>query len=353
MKFARKADHIDICLNKDVNTSRNYWDDVQLLHKAMPEIDMGAIDTSVELFGKELKAPIVISAITGGFEGAEKINRNLAKAAAEVGVGMGVGSQRPALEHAELASSYEVVKEFDVPLVIGNVGAPQLVEQKKRHAFGMEDCQRAMEMVGADVLAIHLNFLQEIVQPEGDTNAAGCLDAMGKVARQMPVLAKETGAGLSRDMAQELRLKGVKGFDVGGMGGTSFSAVEYHRAMGMNDEMLSRLGKTFWDWGIPTPVSILEAEVGLPVIATGGLNTGLDAAKAISLGANAAGYARKFLCPAMESSEAVVKELNMIIAELKAAMFLTGSSSIQGLQETPVIVTGHLSEWFNAMEPEG
>jgi isopentenyl-diphosphate delta-isomerase len=353
MKFARKADHIDICLNKDVNTSRNYWDDVQLLHKAMPEIDMGAIDTSVELFGKELKAPIVISAITGGFEGAEKINRNLAKAAAEVGVGMGVGSQRPALEHAELASSYEVVKEFDVPLVIGNVGAPQLVEQKKRHAFGIEDCKRAMEMVGADILAIHLNFLQEIVQPEGDTNAAGCLDAMGKVARQMPVLAKETGAGLSRDMAQELRLKGVKGFDVGGMGGTSFSAVEYHRAMGMNDETLSRLGKTFWDWGIPTPVSILEAEVGLPVIATGGLNTGLDAAKAISLGANAAGYARKFLCPAMESSEAVVKELNMIIAELKAAMFLTGSSSIQGLQETPVIVTGHLSEWFNAMEPEG
>jgi isopentenyl-diphosphate delta-isomerase len=266
---------------------------------------------------------------------------------------MGVGSQRPALEHPELASSYEVVKEFDVPLVIGNVGAPQLVEQSKRHAFGIEDCKRAMEMIDADILAIHLNFLQEIVQLEGDTNAAGCIDAIGKVAKALPVLAKETGAGLSRDMAQELRLKGVKGFDVGGMGGTSFSAVEYHRAMGKNDELLTRLGKTFWDWGIPTPVSILDADVGLPIIATGGLNTGLDAAKAISLGANAGGFARKLLCPAMESPEAVVKELKMIIAELKAAMFLTGSSSIQGLQDTPVIVTGHLSEWLNAMEPEG
>jgi isopentenyl-diphosphate delta-isomerase len=169
----------------------------------------------------------------------------------------------------------------------------------------------------------------------------------------MPVLAKETGAGISRDAAQELRLKGVKGIDVGGLGGTSFSAVEYHRAVGRNEETLSRLGKTFWNWGIPTPVSILEADVGLPVIATGGLNTGLDVAKSISLGAAAGGLSRKMLRPAMESAEAVAKELEMIIAELKAAMFLVGAANVQALQNTPVIATGNLSEWLNAMEPEG
>jgi isopentenyl-diphosphate delta-isomerase len=244
------------------------------------------------------------------------------------------------------------VKEFKVPLVIGNVGVPQLVQQKKRGAFSIEDCKRAMEMIGADILAIHMNFLQEIVQPEGDTNAAGCIDAIGKVAKQMPVLAKETGAGISREMAQGLRLKGVAGFDVGGLGGTSFSAVEYHRAVGRNEETLSRLGETFWNWGIPTPVSILEADVGLPVIATGGLCNGLYVAKAISLGASAGGISRKLLAPAMESPEAVVKELKMIIAELRAAMFLTGAASVQELQAIQVVVTGHLSEWLNAMEPE-
>ncbi len=355
MKFARKADHIEICLNKDVNASRRYWDDVQMLHRALPELDMESIDLSVELFGRKLAAPIIISAITGGFEGAEKINRNLAEAAAKVGVGMGVGSQRPALEHPELRPSYEVVKEFKVPLVIGNVGAPQLVRQSKRPAFGMEDCGAAMKMVNADILAIHMNFLQEIVQPEGDTNAAGCLEAIGAVAKQMPVLAKETGAGLTAELAHELRVRGVKGIDVGGLGGTSFSAVEHHRAMNRNEEALSRLGETFWNWGIPTPISIIEADVGLPVIATGGLCTGLDAAKAISLGASAAGFSRKMLAPATESAEAVERELGMIIKELKAAMFLTGARNVEGLQTVPYIVTGHLSEWMNALyweEPE-
>lgn len=355
MKFERKADHIDICLNRNVNAAVRYWDDVQMLHKALPEIDMDSLDLSVELFGKKLTAPIVISAITGGFEGAEKINRNLAQAAAAVGVGMGVGSQRPALEHPELAPSYEAVKDYKVPLVIGNVGAPQLVGQKKRRAFDAEDCKRAMKMVNADILAVHMNFLQEIVQPEGDTNAAGCMESIGTIAKQMPVLAKETGAGITADIAHELRMKGVKGIDVGGLGGTSFSAVEHHRAVGRKEQTLSRLGETFWNWGIPTPVSIVEADVGIPIIATGGLMTGLDAAKAISLGASAAGFSRKMLAPAAESADAVEKELRMIIAELKAAMFLTGARNAEELQAVPYVVTGHLSEWMNAMyweEPE-
>jgi len=353
MAFERKADHIEICRNRDVHSDENYWNDVRLLHRALPEMDMDEIDCSVELFGKELAAPIVISAITGGFEGAEKINRNLAEGAARAGVGMGVGSQRRAIEHPELASSYECIKDYDVPLVIGNVGAPQLIQQNKHQPIGIEGCRNAMEMIDADILAIHMNYLQEIVQPEGDTNAAGCLDAIGDIARELPMLAKETGAGISRDTAQDLRIKGVKGFDVGGAGGTSFAAVEYHRAMDRGEEMLARLGKTFWNWGIPTPLSILEADVGLPIIATGGLNTGLDAARAVALGASAGGYARKMLAPAMDSADAVEKELEMLIAEFRAAMFLLGAGNIEALQNAPVIVTGILSEWLNAMEPEG
>jgi len=353
MAYERKADHIDICLNREVNADHNHWGSVHMLHKALPEIDMNKIDTSVELFGKELAAPIVISAITGGFEGAEEINRNLAEAAARAGVGLGVGSQRPAVEDPELASSYECITDYDVPLVIGNVGAPQLIRQENRQAFGIDGCRNAMKMIKADILAIHLNYLQEIVQPEGDTKAKGCLDAIGAIAQELPVIAKETGAGLSRDVAQDLRVKGVKGFDVGGMGGTSFAAVEYHRANAKGDERLARLGDTFWNWGIPTPLSILEADIGLPIIATGGLNTGLDTARAIALGATAGGYSRKMLEPAMKSADAVEKELEMLVAELKAAMFLVGAWDVESLQNAPVIVTGHLSEWLNAMEPEG
>lgn len=351
MKFDRKMDHIDICLKESVKAHRNYWEDVHIVHNALPEIDMGDIDASITLFGKKLAAPIIISAITGGFDGAGKINKNLAQAAARVGVGLGVGSQRPALADKKLAPSYEVVKDFDVPLVIGNVGAPQLVVQKDGKAFGAEECERAVEMVGADILAVHMNYLQEIVQPEGDLNAKRCLSAIGQIAKQMPVLAKETGAGLSRAVAQQLTKASVAGLDVGGLGGTSFAAVEYYRAKAGGDETLARMGETFWDWGIPTPVSIVAADVGLPIIATGGLCNGLDVARAITLGASAGGLAGHILAAATESTEAVEKELNMIIAELRGAMFLCGVSNVEELMDVPVVVTGLTADWLSAMEP--
>ena len=353
MVYERKTDHIDICLNEDVLATHNYWDDVHLVHKALPEVDMDAIDTSIELFGKDLKAPIVISAITGGFDGAESINRNLAIGASKVGVGLGLGSQRPAIEDPGLSKSYEVVKEHDVPLVIANLGAPQLIEQKERKTFGIDDGKRAMEMVGGDVLAIHMNFLQEIVQPEGETKAKGCLDAIGNFARAMPVLAKETGAGISQEMARSLLERSVAGLDVGGLGGTSFAAVEYHRAASRDESIRSRLGKTFWSWGIPTPVSVIVADVGLPIISTGGLRSGLDIARAISLGASAGGLAGHMLSAATESAEAVEKELRMLVAELKGAMFLVGASNIPELRETEVMVLGEAADWLNALVPEG
>ena len=351
MGFGRKVEHIDICLNEDVNASNNYWDDVQIVHNALPEIDLGNIDCSIDIFGKRLAAPIIISAITGGFEGAEMINKNLAQAAAKLGVGLGLGSQRPALADASLAPSYEVVKEFEVPLVLANMGAPQLVSQKDKSAFGIDECKRAMEMVNADVLAIHMNYLQEIVQPEGDLNASGCLDAIGNIAKEMPVIAKETGAGLSRNVAQELAKRNVIGFDVGGMGGTSFAAVEYHRAKKSGEDTLARLGETFWDWGIPTPVSVVMADVGLPMIATGGLRSGLDVARSISIGANAGGLAGKMLAAAKESAGAVEKEIEVLIAELKGAMFLSGCADVKALMDTPVVVTGLTADWLSAVEP--
>jgi isopentenyl-diphosphate delta-isomerase len=351
MGFERKSDHIDICLNKEVNANYNYWDDVHLIHNALPEVNLNDIDTSITLFGKKLAAPIVISAITGGFEGAGEINRNLAHGTSKVGIGLGLGSQRPGIVDETQSQSYGVVKDFDVPLVIANLGAPQFVRQKDHEPFTLDDCRRAMEMVGGDVLAIHMNFLQEIVQPEGDANAKGCTDAIGRVAKELPVIAKETGAGISRTAALALMDKGVAGLDVGGLGGTSFAAVEFHRAEERKEEVRSRLGKTFWDWGIPCPVSVIVADVGLPMIATGGLRTGLDVARAISMGAETGGLARCVLAAATESPEAVEKELRVIIEELKGAMFLVGASDMRELKDAPVVVTGESADWLNAMEP--
>jgi isopentenyl-diphosphate delta-isomerase len=353
MGYERKSEHIDICLNENVRARHNYWDDVHLVHNALPELDMEAIDTSVELFGKELTAPIVISAITGGFDAAVEINRNLAKGTAAVGVGLGLGSQRPAIENPDLSESYEVVKEYEVPLVIANVGAPQLVNQRGKGIIGVEECKRALDMVDGDILAIHLNFLQEIVQPEGEVKATGCLDALGKVAKQMPVLAKETGAGMSHKVALALSEQGVAGLDVGGLGGTSFAAVEFHRAKSRDETLRSRLGQTFWDWGIPTPVSVIVADVGLPMIATGGLRTGLDVAKAVSLGASVGGLAGRMLASATESAEAVSNELQTLVAELKSAMFLVGASNMEELMDVPVVVLGETADWLNALVPEG
>lgn len=351
MGAERKMDHIEICMKDDVCAKRNYWDDVKIIHKALPEVSLDKIDTSVTLFGKKLAAPIIISAMTGGCHDAEKINRNLAYGAAKVGVGLGVGSQRPALENQKFAKSYEVVKEFEVPLIIGNVGVPQLVAQKGRKTFTLEDCKRAIDMIDADVLAIHMNFLQEIVQPEGETNAEGCLNAIGKIADKLPVIAKETGAGISEEVAHSLMQKGVIGLDVGGLGGTSFAAVEYHRAKKRGLEPLARLGKTFWDWGIPTPVSVIIADIGLPIISTGGLRNGLDVARSISLGASAGGLARDLLAAATVGPEEVEKELRMLVTELKAAMFLAGASDVKTLKDAAVVITGETADWLNAMEP--
>lgn len=348
----RKSDHVDICLRDDIVSTTNWWDDVQLVHSAVPEVDLETVDTRTELFGKAIGAPIMIASMTGGHSHAHEINDNLAAAAAELQIPMGVGSQRPALEHPEHAASFESLKDHDVPLVIANIGAPQLIDQVSGRALQVDDIRRAVDMIEADMVAVHLNFLQEVAQPEGDTRSAGVLEAIAELAAELPVIAKETGAGISNSVAVELLEAGVVGIDVGGAGGTSFAAVEAVRADERGMDARARVGWTFKDWGIPTPVSVIECQVGIPVIATGGVRTGLDAARALVLGASAVGIARAVLPAALQGRREARQALDVIVEELRAAMFLTGAATVPDLQVQEFILSDRLLAWLARFEQE-
>lgn len=336
----RKRDHIQISLEEDISAHHNSWDDVKLIHHALPEINADEINTSTTLFGKKLNAPLIIAGMTGGYSDGKKINENLAAAAEKFQLGMGVGSQRAALENPRLESTYSVIKDYDIPLKIANIGASQIVLWEKQKI--LEYAKTMVDMINADVLAVCLNFLQEIVQPEGQAQAKGCLDTIRMLAQAFnkPVIIKESGAGISAQTAKMLYKTKIAGIDVGGSGGTSFSAVEYYRAQMKNDMKNMRLGKTFWDWGIPTPTSLMQVGHAtnwkLPLIATGGIRNGLDAAKALVLHANAAGIAHALLKPATLDKNATIFELDVIVKELQTTMFLVGADSIEKLTCTEV-----------------
>lgn len=347
-----KRAHIEIVSSRMAEMGGAGWGDIRLVHASLPEIDIADIVLSTTLFGKRLKAPILISGMTGGCEDGGKINETLARAAAECGVAMGVGSQRAALEDPKLERTFSVVKDYGVPLVFGNIGAPQLIDQGPgaKPPLRLEDCRRAMEMVGATVLSLHLNYLQECAKVEGDGRAKGVLDAVSRIAAAVPLVAKETGAGMSAVTARRLVKAGVKGLDVGGAGGTSFSAVEYHRAAKVKAALKMRVGRTFFTWGIPTPVSVAWARAaapGVPVIASGGLRSGLDAAKALALGADAAGFAAPFLHAARKGVKAVAELVEGIEAELRTACFLTGTNSPARLADAHRVITGEVREWLD------
>jgi isopentenyl-diphosphate Delta-isomerase len=345
----RKAEHVKVVLGQEVEGRYRYWSDIQIIHNALPEVDFDEIDSSVAFLGKTLRAPLVITGMTGGFPDAAKINGNLARAAAEVGIAMGVGSERAAILKGQFPESYACVAKYPVPLKFANIGAPQIIPQTPgEHVIGLAEAKSAMELIGADALAIHLNFLQEMVQPEGDRRAKGCLEQIGSLAAQVPVLVKETGAGISHEVAERLRERGVKAFDVSGTGGTSFAAVEHYRAVAQGAELQARVGKTFWDWGIPSPVSVRElVPIGLPVIASGGIRSGLDVARAIVLGATAAGTAGGVLKAASTGYEETKRELEQIVHEFKVAMFLTGSRTVDEMRRAPYVVTGETRLWLN------
>jgi isopentenyl-diphosphate delta-isomerase len=349
--WKRKAEQVDICINKNVNATYNYWDDIQFVHQALPELNLDEIDLATTLFNKKLNAPIIISAMTGGYPGAEKINKRLAQLAEEHQIGLGIGSQRGVFDTPRITETYTVIRSYDIPLVIGNIGAPQLIDQKSGDRVKIEDIKKMQAMIDADLIAIHLNYLQEVVQVEGDTRAKGCFDAIKTIAEEVPIIVKETGAGISRAIAEKLVQTHIKGIDVGGMSGTSFAAVEFYRAELQNVELNKRLGKTFWDWGIPTPVAVIETrDLPIPIIATGGIRSGLDAARALALGASATGIARLLLSPATVSYEHLSELLTSIEMELKCAMFLVGAPTITELRNKKMVIMGKTAEWLDALK---
>ncbi|HWQ44896.1 MAG TPA: type 2 isopentenyl-diphosphate Delta-isomerase [Methanosarcina barkeri] len=341
----RKIEHLKLCAESPVE-SRNVsagFEDVTLVHRALPELNMDKLDLSVDLLGKRLKAPFLIASITGGHPDTISVNSALAAAAEELGVGIGVGSQRAAIDDPAQEESFKVVREkAPNAFVYGNVGAAQIRE------YGIDGVEKLVEMIDADALAIHLNFLQEAIQPEGDRDATGCLDMIREICSVLdtPVIIKETGAGISREDALLLQKAGVSAIDVGGAGGTSWAGVEVYRARESGDSASENLGELFWDFGIPTVASIIESRVSLPIIATGGVRTGLDIAKSIALGANAASAALPFVGPALEGKKSVVSVLSRMLDEFRVAMFLCGCANIQDLRNAPLVVTGWTLEYL-------
>jgi isopentenyl-diphosphate delta-isomerase len=350
----RKADHLRLSATSDVEALGGPgWDDITLVHQALPEIDQSAIDLSVSFLTRPLRAPLLIAGMTGGHRTAHEVNAVLARAAQRHGLAMGVGSQRAALRRDDLAYTYTVVRDqAPSAVLIANVGAPQLIDQDHAPALTRPEVLAAIEMIRADALAVHLNFLQESVQPEGERRAAGCSEAIRDVASfvGVPVVAKETGAGMSRETACMLRELGVRALDVGGVGGTSFAAVEGLRASAQGAAGSERLGELLRDWGIPTPVSVVGAQAaGLPVVATGGVRTGVDAAKALALGATLVGVARPLLQAALQGDDAVDAWIAQFALELRTVMFLTGSSDLPSLRARPRVIRGATREWLEQL----
>jgi isopentenyl-diphosphate Delta-isomerase len=347
----RKAEHVSAALQHDVSVRQAAsWADVRLVHQALPEVDLDAIDLSVEFLGRRLAYPIAVSALTGGHPDVATINARLAELAQEYGLAMGVGSQRAALVNAELAPTYAVVRErAPDAFLIANIGAPQLVAQPRHPALTLDDVRRAVEMIRADALAVHLNFLQEAAQPEGDRNAEGCFAALGRVVEEVgvPVIAKETGAGIGFEQAQALAAAGVAAIDVGGAGGSSMAALEQARAQARGDA--GGIGETFRDWGIATPIAVVEASQGAPglhIVATGGVRSGLDAARALALGAMLAGVGFPFLQAASDGTDALRAYMERFAGELRVAMQLSGAASVADLRWAPVVVTGATRDWL-------
>lgn len=326
----RKADHIKINLEKDVRSAlTTRLEDYHFVHEAVPEIDLGQIDTSVELFATRLEAPILISSMTGGTADAETINLRLAEAAQEMKIAMGVGSQRAAIENPEHAKTFQVRRVAPDILLFANLGAVQL-----NYGYGIDQCRQAVDMIEANALILHFNPLQEAVQDAGDTNFLGLVKKVEAICRQLdvPVIAKEVGWGISERSAKLLRDCGVQAIDVAGAGGTSWSQVEMHRAP---DEFTRRLAATFVGWGIPTVDSILnvkKAAPGMTIFASGGLKDGLDIAKCIALGATLGGMAGPFLKAAAISTEDVLQMMRLTKKQIEVTMFACGAKNLHELQ---------------------
>lgn len=331
MHDLRKEEHLRVCIEKHVGSSicSTGLEKYSLIHCAMPEMALDDVDLRVSLLGKPLQAPLLISAMTGGTATAARINFHLAEAAQTLGIAMGVGSQRPAIEDPAASWTYQVRQSAPDAFLMANLGAVQL-----NYGYGVEQCRRAIDMIRADALVLHLNPLQECLQPDGNTDFSNLLARIEALCKTLPVpvVVKEVGWGLSEEVAHQLAQVGVAALDVAGAGGTCWSEVERHR---IGQPAMRSIASDFADWGIPTSESIQLARQGapdLPIIASGGIRTGIDVAKCIALGADAAGVAHPLLQPAMLSPEAVIERLSILTDELRIAMFCVGARDVAALR---------------------
>jgi isopentenyl-diphosphate delta-isomerase len=335
----RKLEHIRLALENRMQLGGRFFDEYAFDHEALPEIDMDEIEIGTSFLGKELRAPLLVSCMTGGTGEATRINRNLAAAAERAGVALGVGSQRKALEDPATAASFNVRDVAPTLPLLANLGAVQL-----NYGMGLAECRKAVEMIGADALALHLNPLQEALQPEGQCNFKDLLPKIARLVEELevPLVVKEIGCGLSAKTARSLVDRGVRVLDTAGLGGTSWARIEAARAEDRD------LGELFADWGVPSPDSILHlAEIrrrdaidDLTILGSGGVRTGIDVAKAIALGADLVGLAQPFLEAAMESAERVAEKIDRTVRELRITMFCVGARTLDELRSVRLAKKG-------------
>ncbi|MBN1801981.1 MAG: type 2 isopentenyl-diphosphate Delta-isomerase [Candidatus Lokiarchaeota archaeon] len=347
----RKDEHIVLVSTENVESHDSTWlEHVRFVHNTLPELDLDDINLSCEFLGKSLSAPIIIGAMTGGTELTKKINVSLAKAAQKYRIPMMVGSQRVIIRHPETKESFSAVRKCapDVPIV-GNIGMAQVANSDK-----FEYIEEIINNINANALAIHLNVIQELVQPEGDKAFSGTLDKIAELKDQIdiPIVIKETGCGISKEIAKKLFNIGIKYIDVAGVGGTSWIAVEYYRAKKHDIKVNMDFGELFWDWGIPTAASIIEVNYASngytdrKIIGSGGIRNGIDIAKTIRIGADYAALARPFLMAALEGQGSIDNFIDKIIGELRITMLLTGSKSIEELKKSPIVISSSLKGWL-------
>ncbi len=336
----RKGEHLDLAATDAVSFrgKTTLFDEVQLVHDALPELALSEIDLCTPLLGTELRAPLMIAGMTGGIDRAEAINRDLVSVAQELGIAFGFGSMRPLLENG-VTAGYRLRDTAPDALLVGNLGVVQAAAASTAQLVDL------VGETGVNALAIHLNPGQEVVQPEGDEDFRGGLDAIARLVQELPVpiVVKETGCGISRSVATRLVRVGVRWVDVGGAGGTSWVGVETLRARATRS-----LGELYWDWGIPTAASVAQlAGLDLRIIATGGVRHGLDVARAISLGATAGGMARPFLMAWNEGGrQGALDKARAVIHEIRIAHLLTGSRDSHELFDKPVVLGAELQRWL-------
>jgi isopentenyl-diphosphate delta-isomerase len=342
----RKREGIEIPLKENIQGKKNstYLEYVKLFHNALPELDFDEIDLSCTFLGKSFSAPLIIDSMTGGTDEAFLINKRLGQIAEKYGLGMGLGSQRAGLKSEKLVDSYSIARKVAPnAFLIANIGGAQLSE-----GLSTSDVKKIIKMINADALAIHLNPLQELIQPEGEPRFRGILKKIAHLVNEIeiPVIVKEVGSGISADVALRLKSAGVESINIAGSGGTSWAGIEKIRADQHHEHIKSKLGELFWDWGIPTALSILlvSKSVKMPIIASGGLRNGLEIAKCLILGSDLCAMAFPFLRKASESEEELENFTKLILTEIKSTMFLLGAKNIKSLKNTRYILTDKLAD---------